>query len=66
MRIPQKGWRVWVGIHEVYVTFSEKRVLAVFLFDMLFDCDDNDGSKNRCMPIPFGKQDCTVFHGYEH
>ena len=34
--------------------------MRIFLSDVMFDRDD-DGSKKRRTPIPFGKQDCTVF-----
>ena len=36
--------------------------MRVFLSDVLFDRDDEgNGGKKRRTPIPFGKQDCTVF-----
>ena len=34
--------------------------MRIFLSDVMFDRDD-DGSKKKRTPIPFGKQDCTVF-----
>ena len=36
--------------------------MRVFLSDVLFDRDEvGNGGKKRRTPIPFGKQDCTVF-----
>ncbi|MBQ9002273.1 MAG: hypothetical protein IJ087_10510 [Eggerthellaceae bacterium] len=36
--------------------------MRVFLSDVLFDRDEEgNGGKKRRTPIPFGKQDCTVF-----
>ena len=34
--------------------------MRIFLSDVMFDRDE-DGGKKRRTPIPFGKQDCTVF-----